>query len=324
MFVTPALSFDSIATSLGDRFQMDVPLARYTTAQIGGPADGLLIVHSADDLARMTAFLWEKGIPFFVFGAGSNILVSDAGVRGVVVLNRAKKVFFDEEGNPPVVRAESGARISVIARKAAQRGLAGLEWAAGIPGTLGGAVVGNAGAHGGDIAGNFVVAEILHLPIKMKENWSGEADLPTREKYSKEKMAFAYRSSTIKRSRSNIPETVILTTTLSLERSTPQIVNARIKDFSSQRRSAQPPGASMGSIFKNPPGDYAGRLIEAAGLKGLVVGDAEVSALHANFIINRGNATALDIYHLIYEIKKTVLIKTGIELELEIELVGEW
>jgi len=322
--VTPALSLDSIATRFGDRLHMDVPLARYTTAQIGGPADGLLVVHSANDLAEATAFLWEKDIPFFVLGAGSNILVSGAGVRGVVVVNRAKKAFFNEEGNPPGVLAESGANISLIARKAAQRGLAGLEWAVGIPGTLGGAVVGNAGAQDGDIAGNFVVAEILHLPLKMQENGSGEADLPTREKYSKEKMAFTYRSSTLKRSRSDIPEVVILTTTLCLERSTPQIVNTKMKDFSSKRHSTQPPGASMGSIFKNPPGDYAGRLIEAAGLKGLVVGDAEVSALHANFIINRGKATALDIYRLIHEIKKAVLRKSGIGLELEIELVGEW
>ena len=322
--MTPALSLDSIVTSFGDRLHKDVPLARYTTARIGGLADGLLVAHSANELAEATALLWEKSIPFFVLGAGSNVLVSDAGVRGVVVVNRAKKVFFNEKDNPPGVLAESGANISLIAREAAQRGLAGLEWAAGIPGTLGGAVVGNAGAHGGDIAGNFVVAEILHLPLKMQENGSVEADLPTRENYSKEKMAFTYRSSTLKRSRSDIPEAVILTTTLRLERSTPEIVNTKMKEFSSKRRSTQPPGASMGSIFKNPSGDYAGRLIETAGLKGLVVGDAEVSALHANFILNRGKATALDIYRLIQEITQTVLRKSGIELELEIELVGEW
>ena len=289
----------------------DAPLARYTAARVGGPADWLLEVHSVNELVEAACQLWKHGIPFVVLGGGSNVLVSDAGVRKVVVLNRARQVRIDEDQDPPVVRAESGANFGLVARQAAQRGLAGLEWAAGIPGTLGGAVVGNAGAHGGDVAGCLAVADILQQKGQQCQ----------RVSWAVEQFSYRYRSSLLKRSPG---EAVVLNAELRLSRSTPEAVQARLDELVDYRRRTQPPGASMGSMFKNPPGDYAGRLIEAAGLKGARLGDAEISPLHANFFINRGHASASDIHNLIQLARRTVNERFGVELELEIELLGDW
>jgi UDP-N-acetylmuramate dehydrogenase len=291
--------------------QRSVPLARYTAARIGGPADWLIEVSSAEELASTASRLWELGAPFIVLGGGSNVLVSDAGVREVVVINRARRVRFEEQAESPAVWAEAGANLGLVARLAAERGLAGLEWAAGIPGTVGGAVFGNAGAHGGDIAGSLRLAEILHHSGQIAE----------RESWPMERLAYAYRSSTLKREQG---KTIVLSALLQLERSTPGAVQARLDELVSTRRRTQPPGASMGSMFKNPPGDFAGRLIESAGLKGARAGEAEISNLHANFFINHGRAKAGEVYELIRKARETVAEKFGVQLELEVELIGEW
>jgi UDP-N-acetylmuramate dehydrogenase len=297
------------------RVQEGLPLARYTAARLGGPADALLEVHSAQQLVEAVSLCWEHDLPFLILGGGSNILVSDAGVRGLVILNRAREMRFDEGSDPPSVWAESGANFGVIARQAAQRGLAGLEWAAGIPGSVGGAVVGNAGAHGGDMAGSLRMAKILHLH-------RGEQQiLPRQEDWPVEQLEYAYRYSALKRLAG---QAVVLSAVLRLVRSLPETVQDRLDELVAFRRRTQPPGASMGSMFKNPPGDYAGRLIEAAGLKGTRLGDAQISVLHANFFINLGGATASDIYALIRLARQEVSRQFGVELELEIELVGEW
>jgi len=157
----------------GERLQFDIPLARYTSARVGGPADALVEVESAEDLAKVARSLWKLAEPFMILGGGTNVLVSDAGVRSLVVLNHARQVRFDEQVTPPLVWAESGVNFGVLARQAAQHGLTGLEWAAGIPGSVGGAVFGNAGAHGGDMAGNLRVAEILHQSGEI-ESWPVE------------------------------------------------------------------------------------------------------------------------------------------------------
>lgn len=295
----------------GPQPQRSVSLARYTAARIGGPADWLIEVSSADELASTASRLWELGAPFIVLGGGSNVLVSDAGVREVVVINRARQVRFEGQAESPAVWAESGANLGLVARQAAQRGLAGLEWAAGIPGTVGGAVFGNAGAHGGDMAGSLMLAEILHHTGQIAE----------RESWPVERLAYAYRGSLLKREQG---KTIVLSALLHLERSTPETVQARLDEFVFTRRRTQPPGASMGSMFKNPPGDYAGRLIEAAGLKGARVGEAEISNLHANFFINHGRAKAGEVYELIRQARDTVEEKSGVQLELEVELIGEW
>jgi UDP-N-acetylmuramate dehydrogenase len=301
----------------GERLQTEVELRQYTSARVGGPAEAFLVANTADELADIMRAVWEMNLPSLILGGGSNVLVSDAGVRGVVVLNRSRQVHFYDHEDPPRVWAESGVNFGALARQTAARGLGGLEWAAGIPGTLGGAVVGNAGAHGGDLAGNLLVAEILHrIPVE-----ANEQPVITREEWTAEQFQFTYRTSRLKQQ----PGTgAVLAASLRLEPSTPDILQARVAELTAIRRRTQPPGASMGSMFKNPPGDYAGRLIDAAGLKGVKIGDAEISSLHANFFINHGNASASDIYQLIVLAQQTVKEKFGVELELEIALVGEW
>ncbi len=286
--------------------QYNVPLARYTAVRLGGPADALVTAKSADELAAIITQLWQAGVPVVILGGGSNMLVSETGVRGVVVLNRARRVRFDLRSDPPTVWAESGANFGALARQAAAKGLGGLEWAAGIPGTLGGAVFGNAGAHGGDMAGSLVVAEILqHDGI--------------RAQWPVERFEYGYRTSTLKK---NPGQTVALSAQLRLSISTPEMVQARMDELNEKRRRSQPPGASLGSIFKNPLGDYAGRLIEAAGLKGTRINDAEISPVHGNFFVNKGRAMSRDYYELIELARKTVFERFGVELELEIELIG--
>ena len=325
----------------GERLEPKARLARYTAARVGGPAAGLIQARSADDLAEIVGRLWKLQLPFVIIGGGSNILVSDRGLDGIAVLNKARRVRFDLRKSPPQVWAESGANFGSLARQAAAKGLSGLEWAAGIPGTLGGAIAGNAGAHGADTAGNLRLADILHR-VKSetpRNNGHPAAQDILRENWTAEKFQFAYRSSVIKEtsrkpSRSgqsrgagiiaSVPDTVVLAAWLDLRFSTRKAVNARMDDYLNYRRTTQPPGASMGSMFKNPPGDYAGRLIEAVGLKGFQVGKAQISPLHANFFINNGGASADDIWQLIQVARERVAEAFSIELELEIELIGDW
>ena len=293
--------------------QRAVPLAHYTTMRVGGPADALVVAETAEELAGIITELWKTDLPFMILGGGSNVLVSDAGLRGVVVINRTRpgEGFRFDEMEPPTVRAEAGVNFGALARQTALRGLSGLEWAAGIPGTVGGAVIGNAGAHGCDMARTLAVAEILHR----KEG---------RQLWPPERLEFRYRGSALKGNPALQPPAVVLSATLKLARSTQEAVQAKLNAIAEKRRSTQPPGASMGSMFRNPPGDYAGRLIEAAGLKGTRVGGAEISSRHANFFINNGNATAADIQALVNLAQKTVAGRFGVKLELEIEFVGDF
>ena len=317
------LPIEQFRRLFGERLQEKALLARFTSARIGGPADALVVVNSAEELGEAALALWGLEQSFIVLGGGSNVLVSDAGVRQVVILNRAKIIRFEEQEDQPVVWAESGASLGVIARQASARGFAGLEWAAGIPGTLGGAVVGNAGAHGSDMAESLILAEILHrseLPGMARL----KGEVASRETWTADRLELSYRSSTLK---SKPGEAVVLAALLRLGRSMPdnQVeIQARMTAFNEQRRRTQPPGASMGSMFKNPPGDYAGRLIDAAGLKGTRIGDAEISRLHANFFINHGQARAKDVQALVELARSRVAEMFSINLETEIEFVGEW
>jgi UDP-N-acetylmuramate dehydrogenase len=303
----------------GDRLKERVPLSRYTAARVGGLADALISANSKDDLLDIVRRLWNLDVPYLIIGGGSNVLVSDAGIREVVIYNRARQVRFDEAGQHPTVWAESGANFGLIARQAASRGFSGLEWAAGIPGTIGGAVVGNAGAHGNDVAGSLVVAEILHQSQMDDDNQEETSALV--EDWDVNQFKFGYRTSILKRQKGDL---VVLAAVLKLKRATTDEAQKTIQDFVAFRQRTQPPGASMGSMFKNPSGDYAGRLIESAGLKGTKMGGAEISPRHANFFINHGDATASDIKKLIDLVRSEVGEKFGIDLELEIELVGEW
>ena len=297
---------DTLYARLGDKVKENVSLAPYTSARIGGPADIFITADTSAELARIVKLLWKHEMPFTLLGGGSNVLVSDKGVRGVVVMNRAKAVSF-RSGDQPSVKAESGVIFSNLANRCASKGLSGLEWAATVPGTIGGAVYGNAGAFGGDMTGNLISAELL------TEN--GKA------MFTVEQMGYGYRTSVLKRGEL---KAIVLSAELALKNSTKEEVTVKIQQFSAHRKATQPPGASMGSMFKNPNGDYAGKLIEAAGLKGTRIGNAEISPLHGNFFINHANTKAEDIRALIQLVQKTVKEKQGVELELEIELIGEW
>lgn len=304
--VVLAHPMDILYAKLGDKVKENVSLAPYTSARIGGPADILITAESADELARIIKLLQKQEIEYLILGGGSNVLVSDKGVRGVVVLNRAKGVRF-HSGDKPSVTVESGVVFSNLANRCAAKGFTGLEWAATVPGTIGGAVYGNAGAFGGDMAGNLIWVELL------TENG--------REKFTAEQMGYGYRTSILKRGEW---DAIVLSAELRLQNSTKEAVSTTIEQFSAHRKATQPPGASMGSMFKNPNGDYAGKLIEASGLKGTRVGNAEISSLHGNFFINHENTKAEDIRALIELVMKTVKEKQGVDLELEVELVGEW
>lgn len=291
-----------------NRLQENVVMSNYSTMNTGGIADAMLLVYSAIELEKYLAELWKMDIPFIIIGSGSNLLISDDGVRELVVVNRAHNIHINSQTNPPTVTAESGASLSQVARQAALRGLSGLEWASSIPGTIGGAVYGNAGAFKRETAQCLSGAEMLDRS-KGKTYWQ-HADFH-----------YSYRSSILKRGQR---VAVILTVTLELEKGNPEKIKTEMESNRQKRSCTQPPGPSLGSIFRNPEGDKAGRLIEACGLKGKKVGDAEISPMHANFIINTGHASARDILHLILLAQKSVKEKFEIALIPEVQIIGEW
>lgn len=304
----PALA-DALAAALGTAaVRAAEPLARYTAWRVGGPADLLVVAESVEALRQAMTIAWQQGAPCRVLGGGSNVLVSDAGVRGLIVLNRARAVTFAEDA----VHAESGASFLTLARQCVARGLAGLEWAAGIPGTVGGAVAGNAGAWGSEVAANLIEATVLE-PVDRVEVWPVE------------RFEYGYRSSVLKQHPAGGQQpAIVLQAAFALQAGSRQELEARVAAITAQRKARQPPGATCGSVFKNPPGDYAGRLVEAADLKGHRIGGAVISPAHANFIVNDGQATADDVKTLIDLARETVQARFGVALELEIELLGSW
>ena len=273
-----------------------------------------------DDLADIVTRLWQEEAPFIVLGAGSNVLVSDLGCREVVVLNHAKRVDFRplaDDARHAVLWAEFGASLGSAARTAAQKGWSGIEWGATVPGTVGGAVVGNAGAFGGDMATSLHMANILQRGNRQV----GSNSTAVVATVTVTDLGYSYRSSLLKREPGSA---VVLSAEFILAACLPDEALARIDAMNSKRRETQPPGASIGSMFKNPPGDFAGRLIEAAGLKGMRIGGAEISTVHANFFVNTGGATAADVRSLMGKAGATVLEKFGVELVPEVEMIGEW
>jgi UDP-N-acetylmuramate dehydrogenase len=297
---------NALPADLHARIQRDVALAKYTAARLGGAADYLFVARdSVDEMTAVMAAAWANAFPARVLGGGANVLVSDTGFRGLVVINDTSEVHFD--GN--TVRAASGLSLSRLARMCATRELTGFEWAVSVPGTVGGAVVNNAGAHGGDMAGNLRSVELLDAE-------HGKHMLTLDE------LAYGYRTSTLKARADK--RFLVLWATLAFAKDERAAIEAKMDEFIAHRKRTQPPGASLGSIFKNPPGDYAGRLIESCGLKGFSIGGAQVSPVHANFFINTGSATARDYYALIEHVRGAVSAQTGILLETEIEIIGDW
>lgn len=294
------------------------PMARHTTFHIGGPADAYVQARTCQQLQKAVALALHWEVPLFVLGAGSNLLVGDKGIHGLVVETWANEDLPAERlqmkasscVSPVRVWAFCGMPLPRLAYQTARAGLAGLEWAVGIPGTVGGGVVNNAGAHGG------AMADVVRLILVQEAG--GQRVL------TQEELAFGYRVSHFRGPAAELGTTpVILAAELELTPEAPEMLEARIAENVAHRRTTQPSQRSMGSIFKNPEGHAAGWLIEQVGLKGHRIGDAQISAKHANFIVNRGRATATEVNELIYLAQERVAATFGIQLELEIQSVGE-
>jgi len=283
----------------------DEPLSRHTQYGIGGPADWLLTVNDTDQLAELVRRCHREGIAVSVLGAGSNTLVLDGGIRGLVLkLSDRRMHVVDEE----TVELSGGYMMPRAALDCARRGLAGLEFGIGIPGTCGASVRGNAGAFGREIKDVLVDCDTI----------APDGSLLT---LSNRDCAFAYRHSRFKE---DLVDHIVVAARLRVHRDDPALVRARTEDITAQRKATQPWGIrSLGSVFKNPPGDHAGRLIEAAGLKGHRSGGAQISPRHANFIVNVGRASAADVLTLVETAHDAVLERFGVDLEPEIVLVGE-
>lgn len=282
----------------------NVVLAPYTTMRTGGPAALFAEPRNAQQLARVHQWAQEKGLSLLILGNGSNLLIADSGFDGLVIhLGRALSevsVFAN------TLTAQAGASLAAAARAAAQASLTGLEFAAGIPGSIGGAVCMNAGAYGGEIAQVIVSARVL-TPEGVRT-------------VSKEELTLGYRSSAVMQS-----GWVVLEATFELTPGNPDQIKATMADLAARRREKQPlQYPSCGSFFKRPVGYYAGALIEQAGLKGYRVGDAQVSEMHAGFVINRGHATSSEIYRLMQDVQRRVQAQFGVALEPEVRLIGHF
>ena len=306
-------AFDAIAVGtdiqrrIGVKTSRDEPLARFTTMRVGGPADLFASVHNAFELKAIVRFARTRGLPHLVLGRGSDVVISDAGVRGLVIQDRAEgsKVVDD------TYIADAGVPMARAATETQKAGLAGLEFGLAIPGSVGGAVWANAGAHESEMA-----AVLRSVRVLLADGT--EAVLPTAD------LAFAYRDSRFKHP-SDGPAELVVEATFGLVPADGDTIKARLDEIRHWRQAHQPLGLpSAGSVFRNPPGDSAGRLIDAAGLKGTRIGGAVVSEKHANFIVNDQKGTATDVRRLVDLVHARVLETAGVDLELEIQLLGDW
>jgi UDP-N-acetylmuramate dehydrogenase len=295
---------DELAAERRIGLAVDAPLAPLTTLRVGGPADRLVAAATRDELLAGLRLARDARVPCFVLGNGSDLVVADAGIRGLVIRNRARSMGID--GLRLV--ADAGSPMALLVRRCTAQGLAGLEFGTSIPGTLGGAVWANAGAHDREMRDVVVTVEA----------WD-PADGGVRL-LDADACAFAYRESRFKHS----PE-VVVSATLALERGEMAAIAERVATHQAQRVATQPlADQNAGSVFRNPPGDHAGRLIDAAGLKGLRLGSAAVSERHANFIVTDRAARAADVRALGDRVRAEVQARFGIELAYEIEFVGDW
>ncbi|HEX4841610.1 MAG TPA: UDP-N-acetylmuramate dehydrogenase [bacterium] len=278
-------------------------LRKHVSFRIGGPADVLVVPRSGDELRAVARALFDEHVPFVVVGAGSNVLISDGGIRGVVV-KIGKGVDRVTRVGDRII-AESGVGLPHLARDAATDGLSGLEFAAGIPASVGGAIVMNAGAHG------HAMAEVV-LTVRAVTA-GGEVEFSTAT------LEFAYRTSVLQQRAAVVTEV-----TLQLHTADSAAVRRQMEAWLAHRSATQPIGPpSSGCVFRNPAGDHAGRLIDLAGGKGLQVGGARVSEIHANYIVNTGDATAVDVLTLMRKVNALVVEKFGVKLDPEVRLLGE-
>ncbi len=283
--------------------QQNASLAAHSLLGIGGMTDVLVFADCEEELLAALAQAWELELPVRVFGGLTNCLLPAAPLRGVTIINQIWGQQFDEGY---CLRLASGMSVARVAREAVRRGWDGLTWATGLPGTVGGMLVNNAGAFGGTTSDSLLSAEII-----------SPSGIQT---VAAEWFNFQYRSSRLKAHPAAKRE-IVLWATFQLREGEPAQLQARAAEYKQRRLQTQPPGRSLGSVFANPPGDYAGRLIEAAGLKGERRGDVLISPQHANFFINQGQGTTAEYLELIQLAQTEVRRQFGIELELEIEIV---
>ena len=302
--------FDAVAVGsaiqrrIGVKTSRDEPLARFTTMRVGGPADLFATIHNVHELRAIVRFARARGIPLTLLGRGSDVVIADAGIRGLVVQNRAEGSRID--GDRYI--AESGVPMARAATETQKAGLTGLEFGLAIPGTVGGAVWANAGAHESDVAAILDSAKVLL-------DDGSEADLTAAD------LDLRYRDSRLK----HHPGEVVLEATFQLAPAQPEEIAARLDEIRRWRRDHQPLGIpSAGSTFRNPDGDSAGRLIDSIGWKGRTHGGATVSEKHANFVVNDRKGTAADVRALVDEVAAAVEHETGVRLEPEVVFLGDW
>ncbi len=304
---------DGVSLSIQREARTDL----YSTFRVGGPADYLVRVGSADDVLAALRWADAERLPVTIFGGGSNLLVSDAGIRGLVLVVRrtgrdaeADLEILEEDDTHVTVRVPAAAPSTWFGRLACERGWAGLSWLVGLPGNVGGAIVNNAGAHGGDMQQFLQSLRVVDLASGLQErdhDW-----LEAAYRYSRLKVAPRPR------------QEVVIDAVFRLPKGDAAALVAEADEFRAYRDRTQPTGACAGSIFKNPPGDFAGAVIERLELKGLRSGGAVVSELHANFIVNDQRGSAADIAALLARVQAIVAERTGQHLEPEVERIGDW
>lgn len=313
---TPATPFDALALGgdiqrrLGMKTSRDEPLARFTTMRVGGPADLFAVAHNAFELRGLVKFARSRGLPHVLLGRGSNVVIADAGVRGLVIQNRAEGSSIVDD----TLVGESGLPMARAATDTQKAGLSGLEFGLAIPGTVGGAVWANAGAHDSDVASILDSALVVGLD-------------GAEHRLSRDELGFSYRHSRLKSTAGDVASgELVVSATFRLALASAEEIRARLDDIRRWRQAHQPLGIpSAGSFFRNPPdGPSAGALIDRAGLKGLRVGGASVSPKHANFLVNDGHGTAADIRHLGDRVRAEVERQFGIRLVREVVFLGDW
>jgi UDP-N-acetylmuramate dehydrogenase len=327
----------ALVERFGARVRAGEPLARHSTFGVGGPADAWVAVESEEDAVALVTLAAAQGYPLLVVGNGTNVLYADAGIRGIVMqMALGAWSVRDREDGHAQLTAGAGVSLPRLVNDLAARGLTGLEWGAGVPGTVGGAIVSNAGAHQGDVAATIQSARVLRVSV-VEDGVTGTVEVTDMDLAA---LGLAYRDSRFRSYRRitfdddgqpTVPEhglidptEMILGGVFLLTHAAPEEVRARVARYRQRRKETQPVQGSAGSVFKNPVGDHAGRLIEAADLKGATVGGAQISPVHANFIVNAGGATARDVVALIALARRTVRERFGVQLELEVELRGAW
>ncbi len=330
-------AYTGLQTHFKKRVRRDEALARHCTFGVGGPAEVWVSLDTREELISLVRLCAERRWPLLLVGNGTNTLYADAGVRGIVARIALNSYTIEDHGDgTALLLAEAGVSWPHLLNELAPLGWGGLEFGPGIPGTLGGGVISNAGAHNSNMGEVLEWIEILDARSSSEEQYS----IPMMRRYMQDELDLSYRHSRFRELRRVVfdeqgypqpvprgliePAEIILLLAIRLHHEDPQKLREIIKEYKQHRKRTQPVQQSAGSVFKNPPGDYAGRLIEQAGLKGVIHGKAQISERHANFIVNLGGASAADVVALMKEARNRVHEKFGIDLELEVEPRGEW